>query len=79
MELTVAAGLLEGRSTVCQFGGGRSSSNGRVAVQAVGHFVANEVDEALKGLLDVDVVLGAGLEELKAFVERLTRNAYIKH
>lgn len=35
-------------------------------VQALGHLFADDVHQALEGLLDVDVVLGAGLEELKA-------------
>lgn len=35
-------------------------------VQALGHLFADDVHQALESLLDVDVVLGAGLEELKA-------------
>lgn len=35
-------------------------------VQALGHLFADDVHQALEGLLDVDVVLGAGLEELEA-------------
>lgn len=35
-------------------------------VQALRHLFADDVHQALEGLLDVDVVLGAGLEELKA-------------
>lgn len=66
-SLTVASRLLEGRSRVREFGGGRPRGDGRVRVQALGHLVADEVDEALKGLLHVDVVLGAGLKELKTF------------
>lgn len=63
--LTVASGLLEGRGAVCEFGRGSSRGDGRVRVQALGHLVADEVDETLEGLLHVDVVLGAGLEELE--------------
>lgn len=66
-SLTVASRLLEGRSRVREFGGGRPRGDGRIRVQALGHLVADEVDEALEGLLHVDVVLGAGLEELKTF------------
>lgn len=69
-RLTVAGGLLEGRSTVREFGGGGSRGDGGIAVQAVGHLVTNEVNEALEGLLHVDVVLGAGLEEFKSFGRR---------
>lgn len=66
-SLTVAPGLLQGRGRVCEFGGGRPRGDGRVRVQALGHLVADEVHEALEGLLHVDVVLGAGLEELETF------------
>lgn len=66
-SLTVASRLLEGRSRVREFGGGRPRGDCRIRVQALGHLVADEVDEALEGLLHVDVVLGAGLEELETF------------
>lgn len=69
-SLTVASRLLEGRSRVRQFGGGRPRGDGRVRVQALGHLVADEVDQALEGLLHVDVVLGAGLKELETFGRR---------
>lgn len=62
--------MLEGRGAVCQFGGGGSRGDGRIRVQALGHLVADEVDETFKGLLDVDVVLGACLKELKTFEMR---------
>lgn len=68
-SLTVASRLLEGRSRVREFGGGRPRGDGRIRVQALGHLVADEVDEALEGLLHVDVVLGAGLKELETFGE----------
>lgn len=66
-SLTVASWLLEGRSRVREFGGGRPRGDGRIRVQALGHLVADEVDEALEGLLHVDVVLSAGLKELETF------------
>lgn len=66
-SLTVASRLLEGRSRIREFGGGRPRGDRRIRVQALGHLVADEVDEALEGLLHVDVVLGAGLEELETF------------
>lgn len=66
-SLTIASLLLEGRSRVREFGGGCPRGDGWIRVQALGHLVADEVDEALEGLLHVDVVLGAGLEELKTF------------
>lgn len=69
-SLTVAPGLLERRSAVRQFGAGRSGGDGRIAVQALGHLVADEVDEAFKGLLHVDVVLGAGFKEFKTWKEQ---------
>lgn len=72
-SLTVASRLLEGRSRVREFGGGRPRGDCRVRVQALGHLVADEVDEALEGLLHVDVVLGAGLEELETFREESSR------
>lgn len=68
-SLTVASRLLEGRSGVCEFGSGRSRGDGRIGVQALRHLVANQVDKTLEGLLHVDVVLGAGLKELKTFEE----------
>lgn len=34
-------------------------------VQRLGHLLADDVHQALKGLFDVDVVLGAGLKELE--------------
>lgn len=40
-------------------------------VEGLRHLFTNDVHQALKGLLDVDVVLGAGLKKLKAWqVER---------
>lgn len=36
-------------------------------IQALGHLFTDDVNEALKGLLHVDVVLSAGLEELKTW------------
>lgn len=64
-SLTVASRLLKGRSAVCEFGSGSSRGDGRISVQALGHLVANEVNETLKGLLHIDVVLGTGFKELK--------------
>lgn len=69
-SLTVAPGLLERRSAVCEFGAGRSRGDGRIAVQALGHLVADEVDEAFEGLLHVDVVFGAGFKEFKTWKEQ---------
>lgn len=36
-------------------------------VEGLGHLFTNDVHQALEGLLDVDVVLGAGLKKLKAW------------
>lgn len=66
-SLTVAPGLLERRSGVRELGAGRSRGDGWIAVQALGHLVADEVDEALEGLLHVDVVFGAGFKEFKTW------------
>lgn len=46
----------------CAFAGGAH----RVGLQAFGHLVAYQVDQAFKHLLDVDIFFGAGLEELHA-------------
>lgn len=69
-SLTVAPGLLERRSAVREFGAGHSCGDGRIAVQALGHLVADEVDEAFEGLLHVDVVFGAGFKEFKTWKEQ---------
>lgn len=44
--------------------GARDCRVGRV--QGLRHLLADDVYQALKGLLDIDVVLGACLKELKA-------------
>lgn len=51
-------GFLELRALL----GGR---DGWVGLQALGHFVTDDIYEALEGLLHVDVILGAGFKKLK--------------
>lgn len=65
--------LVRGGRLLRQLGSLLGPCDGRISgVQALGHLFADDVHQALEGLLDVDVVLGAGLEELKA-CERLWR------
>lgn len=73
-SLTVASRLLEGRSAVCEFGSGSSCGDGWISVQALGHLVANKVNKTFKGLLHVDVVLGAGLKEFKTLEKQVSED-----
>lgn len=41
--------------------------SGIAGVQTLRHLFTDDVDQALKGLLHIDVVLGAGLEELETW------------
>lgn len=51
---------------LCQLGPLFGPCDGGISgVQALRHLFADDVHQALKGLLHVDVVLGAGLEELE--------------
>lgn len=59
--------LVRGGRLLCQLGSLLGPCDSRISgVQALGHLFADDVHQALKGLLDVDVVLGAGLKELEA-------------
>lgn len=51
---------------LCQLGPLFGPCDGGIAgVQALRHLFTDDVDQTLEGLLHVDVILGAGLEELK--------------
>lgn len=41
--------------------------SGIAGVQTLRHLFTDDVDQALKGLLHIDVVLGTGLEELETW------------
>lgn len=53
---------------LCQLGPLFGPCDGGISgVQALRHLFADDVDQALEGLLHIDVVLGAGLKELKTW------------
>ena len=53
---------------LCQLGPLFGPRDGGISsVQALRHLFTDDVDQALEGLLHIDVVLGAGLEELKTW------------
>lgn len=59
--------LVRGGRLLRQLGSLLGPCDSRIpGVQAFGHLFADDVHQALEGLLDVDVVLGTGLKELKA-------------
>ncbi len=68
--LAATVWLLRGCRVGRQSGSGRSCGNRRVGLKCVWHLVANDVHQAFKSLLDVDVVLCACLKKLKSFLER---------
>ena len=67
--LAAAVGLWRGRrfleSRALLRGG-----DGWVGLQALGHFVTDDVHKALEHLLHIDILLGAGLKELKTCMDR---------
>lgn len=68
-ESALTCTVLVGRGRLlCQLGPLLGPCNGGIAgIQTLRHLFTDDIDKAFKGLLHVDVVLSAGLEELKTW------------
>lgn len=66
-KLAAAAGLRRGRGFREPRALLRSCGSSLIGLQTFGHFVADDVHEVLKGLLDVNVVLGTCFKKLKPY------------
>ena len=72
--LAAAVGLWRGRC-VLESSALLRGGDGWVGLQALGHFVTDDVHKALEGLLHVHVILGAGFKKLKPW--RKHRNSSV--
>lgn len=73
--LAATVGLRWGRRFLESRGALLRGGDGWVGLQALRHFVTDDVDKALEGLLHVHVILGAGFKKLKPW--RKHRNSSI--